>query len=102
MVSKPYKRRKKQKENNIAMNATKISLKMKNKSWLSIEKYIMKCEKVNETSLNRFQFLVLRVKMGYSQSRLRFLTIRVVEIGAILGQSEAFETKYKEFLYQAT
>ena len=37
----------------MARNATKISLKMKNKSWLNIEKCIMKCEKVNEVSLNK-------------------------------------------------
>ena len=46
------------------MNATKISLKMKNKSWLSIEKYIMKCEKVNETSLNKVSVSTSKSKNG--------------------------------------
>ena len=50
----------------------------------------------------KFQFLTIKVskngmKLGWS--RLRFLITRVVEIRVTRGQSEAFETKYIEFLY---
>ena len=61
---------------------------MKNKGLLSIEKDIIKCEKV--TGKNE-------VILGWP--RLRFLAIRVVVMGAIPGQSEAFKAKFIEFLY---
>ena len=32
---------------------------------------------------------------------LRFLAVRAVEIGSILGKSDAFETKHFEFIYWA-
>ena len=36
----------KKKNDNMAMNDIRISQKLKNKGWLSIEKEIMKCEKI--------------------------------------------------------
>ena len=97
---KILQKKKKTKRENMAVNAIKISLKMKNKSWLSIEKDV-KCEKINERSLNKVSVSTYKSINGVflEWSRLQFLTIRVVEIGAILGQCEAFETKYIEFLY---
>ena len=40
-----FREKKKKKSNNMAVNLTKISQKMKNKSWLSIEKNTIEQEK---------------------------------------------------------
>ena len=44
-ISEFFERRKRKKSNNMAVNLTKISQKMKNKSWLSIEKNTIEQEK---------------------------------------------------------
>ena len=64
------------------MNATKI---LKTKSSLSIEKNIMKCEKINEMSFNKLSVSSYKSKNGIVMgwSRFQFLAIRVGEIGAI-------------------
>ena len=61
----------------------------------------MSCEKLTERSLNKGSASSYKSKnrVVLEWPRLRFLAIKVVEIRAILGQSEAFETKYIEFLY---
>ena len=73
---------------------------MKNKSWLRIEKD-MKCVKINERSFNKVSVSCYKSKIWVilEWPRLWYLAIRVVEIGAILGEFEAFETKYTAFLY---
>ena len=85
----------------MVMKAIKISHKMKNKSWLSIEKGITKSEKITERSLDNVSVSSYKSENGVVLvwSRLRLLAIKVVEIGAILRQFKAFETKYIEFLY---
>ena len=75
------------------VNAVKIFQKMKNKGSLSIEKDIMKCEKINERSFNKVPRYKSKNEVVMGCSRFEFLAIRVGEIGAILGKSEAFETK---------
>ena len=68
---------------------------------MSREKGFRKCEKINERSFNKVSFSSKKSKNAVVYGSLRFLAIRVAETGAILGQSEAFETKYIEFLYKA-
>ena len=65
-----------------------------------MEKGITKCEKITERLFNKVSVSSYKSKNGVvlGWSRLLFLAIRVIEIGAILGQSEEFETKYIEFL----
>ena len=58
---KIFLKKKKPKRENMVGSTKKISHKMTNKSYLSIEKEIMKCEKLTEI---RFRFLAVRVKMG--------------------------------------
>ena len=76
---------------------------MKNKGYLSIENIITKFEKIMERSFDKVSVSSCMSKNGVilGWSGLRFLAIRVVEIEAILSQSDAFETKYIEFLYSA-
>ena len=83
------------------MTNIKIYQKMKNKSLLSIEKDTTKCEKINERLFNKVSVSSYKSKNGgvLGWSGFQFLTITVVEMGVILGQYEAFETKYTEFLY---
>ena len=70
---------------------------------MNIEKYVMRCEKITKRSLDKVSVSSYNNKNGVvlEQPRLRFLTIRVGEVGTILAQSEAFETKYTEFFYKA-
>ena len=81
------------------MNATKI---LKTKSSLSIEKNIMKCEKINEMSFNELSVSSYKSKNGIVMgwSRFQFLAIRVGEIGAIQCNLWHLKKKYVEFLYQ--
>ena len=57
--------------------------------------------KITEILLNKVFVSSCKSKNGVilQWSRLWFLATRVVGIGAIRGHSEAFETKYIEFLY---
>ena len=73
---------------------------MKSKSYLSIEND-MKCEKMNEMLLYKVSASSYESKNGVflGWSRLLFSAMRLVDTGAILGQSESFKTKYIEFLY---
>ena len=61
----------------------------------------MKCEKITVKSLNKVSVSSYKSKnvtiLGWY--RLQFLAIRVGENAVIVGQSDAFEIKYIEFLY---
>ena len=61
----------------------------------------MKCEKIFEMLVDKDSISSCKSKnrVILEWLRLRFLAIRVVEIGAILRQSEAFERKCIELVY---
>ena len=70
---------------------------------MSIEKYITRCEKITKRLLDKVSVSSYNTKnrVILEWPRLRFLAIWVGEVGMILGQSEAFETKYIEFFCKA-
>ena len=55
-------KKKKIKSNNKTANDIRISRKMKNKGWLSIEKNIMKCKKITVKSLNKVLLSIYQSK----------------------------------------
>ena len=61
----------------MVVNATKISKKMKNKSQLSVEKYIMKREKIIESSLDKVSVSSYKSKDGISLEQPRLLRLRL-------------------------
>ena len=86
----------------MVVNDKKTIQKMKNKGQLSIEKDIMKYEKITARSLNEVQVSTYKSKnvtvLGHP--RFQFLAKRVGENTGILKQPDTFEIKYTEFLYQ--
>ena len=54
-------KKKKTKREDVVVSGIRISQKMKNKDKLSIEKNIMRCEKIRTKSLS-FRFLAIRAK----------------------------------------
>ena len=64
----------------MVVNATKISKKMKNKSQLSVEKYIMKREKIIERSLDKVSVSSYKSKDGISLEQPRLLRLRLEQL----------------------
>ena len=64
----------------MVVNATKISKKMKNKSQLSVEKYIMKREKIIESSLDKVSVSSYKSKDGISLEQPRLLRLRLEQL----------------------
>ena len=85
------KKKNKTKRENMVVNTMKISRKMKSKNWLSIEKGITRHKKISERSLKKVSVSSYKSdnEAILEWSNLWSLAMRVVEIGVILGQSEA-------------
>ena len=75
----------------MVVNTIKISQKMKNKNCLSIEKGITRQKKISERSLKKVSVSSYKSENEaiLEWSKLWSLAMRVVEIGVVLGQSEA-------------
>ena len=85
----------------MVVNDIRISKKIKNKGYFIIEKVIMKCEKITERFLKKGLVSSYKSKnvVTLGWPRFQFLAIMEGENVAVLRQSDAFETKYFEFLY---